>query len=91
MTLKEYAMKLREELNKNPSPEKAKEIADRISKTTVDGRAITDAEINNVLRWIENPTYNPATGQMIECEADNSAFLNLVNVVKQSINQNKGK
>lgn len=91
MTLKEYALKLREELINNPSPEKAKDIAERILNVNVDKRKITEEEINNVINWIENPTYEPSTGVQIEYESDNSAFLNLIKIVAQNVNQTKNK
>lgn len=87
MSWKEYALKLKKELEQNPSPEKAQEIARKISnKKYTNGEPLSDADKKHIVNYIGYPGYDPKTGKFPIFESDNSEFLKLVAIVSQNVN-----
>ena len=85
MNLKAYALNLKMELQNDPSPEKAKEIAAIISNAKyADGTPLSETDRGHILKYIEFPIYDHETGQIGIQEADNSEFLKLVAIVSRN-------
>ena len=87
VTIKDLAIRYINELIANPTEKKAKEIAERIKKLKSNGAPLSKENIKLLLTYIEDPCYNPKTGQKILLESDNSAFLNLVNIIDSNVNK----
>jgi len=88
MDLKSFSLKLRMELQNDPTPEKAEEIAKKIITTKhTDGTYLSEAEKGHILMYIQYPGYDHKTGKGISLEhADNSEFLKLVALITKNIN-----
>lgn len=84
-TIKDFALKYREELLADPSEEKAKEIANKINSLRSNGQPLTKENIELLLTYIEDPSYNPKTGQRMLLESDNSAFLDQIGTINSNI------
>lgn len=84
-TIKDFALKYREELLADPTEEKAKEIANKINSLRSNGQPLTKENIELLLTYIEDPSYNPKTGQRMLLESDNSAFLDLIGTINSNI------
>lgn len=86
MDLKTFALKLKRELQNDPSPVKAQQIANIISNATHnDGTPLSENEKGHILKYIKFPGYDHTTGQTIIHHADNSEFLKLVAIVSNNI------
>lgn len=84
-TIKDFALKYREELLADPTEEKAKEIANKINSLRSNGQPLTKENIELLLTYIEDPSYNPKTGQRMLLESDNSAFLDIIGTINSNI------
>jgi len=82
ITLKEFALNLRAKLKNGKAGEN--QIVQEIlnAKATND---LTDKNVELILQYIENPSYNPEDGTMILSESDNSAFLKAVENIRKKI------
>ncbi|MBQ0051263.1 MAG: hypothetical protein KBT11_04260 [Treponema sp.] len=88
VTLKQLALKYREELSNYPNREKADEIAKRInSLKDQNGKLISIKKKFLLVKYIENPTYDAKTGMELLNRSDNSAFLNLVAAIRDKIKE----
>lgn len=86
-TIKELALKYRNELIANPTEKKAKEIAEKINRLRSNGTPLSKGNLELLLTYIEDPNYNPQTGMRILLESDNSEFLNLLAIIDSNVNK----
>ena len=85
-TIKEIALKFRNELLENPTEDNATRIAQKINKLkNTEGGLLSQQSKELILTFIEDPSYNPKTGQRMILESDNSKFLNLVAIINSNI------
>lgn len=90
LDLKTFALGLKKELSNEPSSEKAKQIALRIEQAKhSDGTGLTKEEKEHILKYLEFPIYDHITGYAVLHEADNSVFLQLVEIVSNNIKEKK--
>lgn len=89
MTFKEYAHDKSKELIKNPTYAKIIEIVNDITTSTVNGRPITEEEINIILRYMDDEIGN----LHLLCETfENKEVLSLMSELRKLIAQaNAGK
>lgn len=88
--LKQFGLKLKIDLERNPSAENAKRIGLEIeSATHANGTPLTAEEKGHVIKYIEFPAYDHKTGHAVLHEADNAEFLKLVALVSKSVKDQK--
>ncbi len=87
MTLKEFALNLRNELKNNQTSEKAREIIFKIEKAQYeDGSYLSPWDKEEVVKYIECPIHDIIQeGQEYLEESDNEEFLKLVKMIKEQV------
>lgn len=84
MTIEEYALKLKQMLQKNPSQSTINEILTELSnKRYTDGTKLSKNDINKILDIIQYE--RTSNGSILLKDSDNSAFLKAVSVIKSSL------
>lgn len=86
MTLKEFALKLREELLNTGD---TNNIAEKIKNKTISGQKLTDEQVEIILRYIEYPNYDPQKGIMPLNESDNSSLLSAISTIRSIVKGGK--
>jgi len=87
MTLKEFGIKLKQELQSNGSYENIECIAKRINDASIDGKALSNEQKNELLGYIANDYTKD--GKVILKESDNSQWLKTMSVLKAILNNSK--
>ena len=81
MTLKEFALKLREELLKGEMPE--------LVAAQILVKHLTTDENNIIINYLIDPNYDPKIGTVKCNETDNSEYLKLINSIRSIIQNGK--
>ena len=87
MTLKEFGIKLKQELQSNGSHENIECIAKKINDASIDGKALSNEQKNELLGYIANDYTKD--GKVILKESDNSQWLKTMSVLKAILNNSK--
>lgn len=88
MTLKDYALYLRNKLGKKPSEEKILEIVNDINtKTDINGNLLSNKTKEKILAYIENPNLDEE--HIVVCESDNSALLDAISIIRSKVKGGK--
>lgn len=88
--LKQFALGLKKELDKDSAVQSAKMIGLKIKNAThPNGTPLTETEKKHIVNYIAYPGYDPKTGTHIVLNSDNSAFLKLVAVISQTASGGK--
>lgn len=79
MTLKEFALELRNELLNGEMPQ--------LIAAKILAKRLTPDKNNIIINYLIDPNYNPQIGTIESNEADNSEFLKLVDIVAKIIKE----
>lgn len=86
--LKEFGLKLKQELQNDQSIEMAKKITNEIKTAKYqNGTPLSVNEKNDVINYIKFPNYDPLDRHITLHESDNEEFLKLVALITKSVSE----
>lgn len=94
MTLKEYALSLRDDLYKDSSPQNVERIVNEIVNGKFqDGTPFSDSDIETILECFSPDIhgYDRESDTYLLCQSSNVAHMKLLNYVKSKVRDVKGK